>query len=64
MEAFLTGTSFALSSYQSITEELFVLAYQAVIEVGEFKQGENALIHAGASGVGIAAIQLARFRGA
>ena len=32
--------------------------------VGEFKKGEDVLIHAGASGVGIAAIQLARKYGA
>lgn len=31
---------------------------------GEVKQGENVLVHAGASGVGVAAIQLARVYGA
>ncbi|KAJ7600262.1 hypothetical protein C8J56DRAFT_1010338 [Mycena floridula] len=44
--------------------EAFFTAFQAMIIYGEIKPGENALVHAGASGVGIAAIQLARFRGA
>jgi len=44
--------------------EAFLTAFQAMILYGEVKPGENALVHAGASGVGIAAIQLARFRGA
>lgn len=35
-----------------------------MVVYGEVKNGENALVHAAASGVGIAAIQLARFRGA
>jgi NADPH:quinone reductase-like Zn-dependent oxidoreductase len=39
-------------------------AYQALIVLGELKAGEHVLIHAAASGVGIAAIQLARLFGA
>ncbi|KAJ7062331.1 quinone oxidoreductase [Mycena amicta] len=35
--------------------------FQAVVLYGEIKPGDNVLVHAGASGVGIAAIQLARF---
>jgi hypothetical protein len=35
-------------------------AYQALIVLGELKAGEHVLIYAAASGVGIAAIQLAR----
>ncbi|KAJ3926427.1 MAG: hypothetical protein NXY57DRAFT_966542 [Lentinula lateritia] len=38
--------------------------YQALVVYGEMKEGENVLVHAAASGVGIAAIQLARVRGA
>jgi NADPH:quinone reductase-like Zn-dependent oxidoreductase len=39
-------------------------AFQAMVKYGEVKQGENVLVHAGASGVGVAALQLARFYGA
>lgn len=35
-------------------------AYQAVFLEGNMKKGANVLVHAGASGVGVAAIQLAR----
>lgn len=44
--------------------EAFLTAFQAMILYGEIKSGENAMVHAAASGVGIAAIQLARLRGA
>ncbi|TFK48727.1 quinone oxidoreductase [Heliocybe sulcata] len=44
--------------------ENFLTAYQALIVIAEFKAGESVLIHAGASGVGIAAIQMARAYGA
>lgn len=40
--------------------EVFLTAYQAVCWLGKLKQGEKILIHAGASGVGSAAIQIAR----
>ncbi|KAG0780603.1 hypothetical protein G6F22_009992 [Rhizopus arrhizus] len=43
----------------SIPETWFV-AYQALHLVGEMRKGESVLIHAGASGVGVAAIQLAK----
>ena len=33
-------------------------AFQAVVLVGEIKPGDNVMVHAGASGVGVAAIQL------
>nr|ADE10073.1 ADH N [Tremella fuciformis] len=39
--------------------EAWMTAYQALFVEGNFQPGQNALIHAGASGVGIAAIQLA-----
>ena len=40
--------------------EVFLTAYQALILLGELDNGQTVLIHAGASGVGTAAIQLAR----
>lgn len=39
--------------------EVFLTAYQAVIWLGKLQENEKILIHAGASGVGTAAIQLA-----
>ncbi|KAI6130027.1 quinone oxidoreductase putative [Pisolithus croceorrhizus] len=42
----------------------FITAQQAVLLYGELKKGDNVLVHAGASGVGIAAIQMARSFGA
>ncbi|PAD21988.1 NAD(P)H-quinone oxidoreductase [Terribacillus saccharophilus] len=44
--------------------EVFMTAYQTLHWLGELKQGETVLIHAGASGVGTAAIQLAKQAGA
>ena len=44
--------------------EVFLTAYQALHWLGKLQTGERILIHAGASGVGTAAIQLARAMGA
>ena len=44
--------------------EVFLTAYQALHWLGKLQTGERVLIHAGASGVGTAAIQLARTMGA
>ncbi|KAJ6550669.1 quinone oxidoreductase [Mycena vulgaris] len=44
--------------------ECFLTAFQALIVYGEVRPNEDVLVHAGASGVGLAAIQLARFYGA
>jgi tumor protein p53-inducible protein 3 len=45
--------------------EVFLTAWQALVWLGKLQKGETVLIHAGASGVGTAAIQLAReFAGA
>lgn len=44
--------------------EAWITATQALFFVGEFKKAEKVLLHAGASGVSIAAIQLARRAGA
>jgi len=40
--------------------EVFLTAFQALFSIGALQQGERVLVHAGASGVGLAAIQLAR----
>lgn len=44
--------------------EVFLTAFQALVWLGDLQAGEVVLIHAGASGVGTAAIQLARLLGA
>lgn len=44
--------------------ENFITAFQALVKCGELKQNDDVLIHAGASGVGVAAIQIARVFGA
>ncbi|MFJ9496689.1 NAD(P)H-quinone oxidoreductase [Brevibacillus centrosporus] len=40
--------------------EVFLTAYQTLYWIGKLQEGETVLIHAGASGVGTAAIQLAK----
>lgn len=40
--------------------EVFLTAYQSLFTIAELKPNQNVLIHAGASGVGTAAIQLAK----
>lgn len=44
--------------------EVFLTAYQALFWLGELSAGDHALIHAGGSGVGTAALQLTRAAGA
>lgn len=44
--------------------EVFVTAHEALIHLGRLQPGETVLIHAGAGGVGGAAVQLARAAGA
>ena len=44
--------------------EAFLTAFQALVWIAQLKAGETVLIHAGASGVGTAALQLARLIGA
>ncbi|KXN74058.1 NAD(P)H quinone oxidoreductase, PIG3 family [Conidiobolus coronatus NRRL 28638] len=54
-----------LSFIQAATiPEVWFTAYQALHLVGNIKQGDDVLIHAGASGVGLSAIQLAKRAGA
>ncbi|WP_319774134.1 SDR family NAD(P)-dependent oxidoreductase [Breoghania sp.] len=42
----------------------FLTAYYALLELARLQPGETALIHGGAGGVGLAALQLAKWRGA
>ncbi|WP_300471734.1 SDR family NAD(P)-dependent oxidoreductase [Breoghania sp.] len=42
----------------------FLTAYYALIELARLSEGETVLIHGGAGGVGLAALQLAKWRGA
>ncbi|MBA3469632.1 MAG: hypothetical protein H0T53_08305, partial [Herpetosiphonaceae bacterium] len=44
--------------------EVFFTVYDNLFNWGRLKTGETALIHGGGSGIGTAAIQLARWRGA
>ena len=44
--------------------EVFLTAFQAINWIADLKQGERILIHAGASGVGTAALQIAKAIGA
>jgi len=44
--------------------EVFLTTYQAMVWIAQLKKGERILIHAGASGVGTAAIQVAKAIGA
>lgn len=44
--------------------EVFLTAYQALVDLSNFQAKEKLLIHAGASGVGTAAIQLGKLLGA
>lgn len=46
------------------TAEVFLTAYQLLFSIGNLQPGQTVLIHAGASGVGTAAIQLAKAAGA
>lgn len=44
--------------------EAFITAHDAIFTLGDLKHGESLLIHAVGSGVGLAALQLAKARGA
>jgi len=55
----------SLKSYEATAiPEVFLTAYQATLWYGKLTKGKSILIHAGASGVGTAAIQIAREIGA
>lgn len=51
--------SFSFAEAAAIPE-VFLTAYQTLYWIGKLQQGETVLVHAGASGVGTAAIQLAK----
>jgi NADPH:quinone reductase-like Zn-dependent oxidoreductase len=53
-----------LSEQAAAIPEVFFTAYDALIDKANLQAGDTVLIHAGASGVGTAAIQLARVMGA
>ena len=55
--------SFSFTQAASIPE-VFLTAFQTLFWIGKLEAGEIVLIHAGASGVGTAAIQLAKAKGA
>ena len=47
-----------------VNSDICQSAFQVLVVVGQLKKDENVLVHAGASGVGLAAIQIARAYGA
>ena len=71
-ENFLTGTCFKryyadrnlISSVMWPAWGFIVTAFQALVLIGKIQNADNVLVHAGASGVGVSAIQLARIYGA
>lgn len=54
----------ALSLEQAPVYTVFLTAYYALIDVARLQAGERVLIHNGAGGVGLAAIQIAQWLGA
>ena len=54
---------FQLAALSSCTDHART-AFQALVMIGDIKPGDDVLVHSGSSGVGTAAIQLARFFGA
>ncbi|MFI6099454.1 type I polyketide synthase [Lentzea sp. NPDC051213] len=64
-EPYLTRLPDAWTFEQGASVPLvFLTAYYALIELGNVQPGEKVLVHAGAGGVGMAAIQVARHLGA
>ncbi len=55
------GWSFAQAA---TTPVAFLTAYYGLVDLAELKPGESVLIHAAAGGVGMAAVQVARYLGA
>ncbi len=55
------GWSFEQAAGMSV---VFLTAYFGLVDLADLRAGETVLVHAGAGGVGMAAIQLARQRGA
>ena len=64
-ESLLTKVPTALSFVEAAAiPEAFITAHDAIFTLGELKKGETLLIHAVGSGVGLAALQLAKAKGA
>ncbi|WP_432844586.1 SDR family NAD(P)-dependent oxidoreductase [Amycolatopsis sp. CA-161197] len=64
-ERFLARTPDAWSEVDAASVALvFLTAYYALVDLANLRPGESVLIHAGAGGVGMAAIQLAQYLGA
>ena len=73
-ENFLTGTfpkantntnrQMISSSVMCPPWGIIVTAFQALVLIGKIQKNDHVLVHAGASGVGVAALQLARIYGA
>ncbi|MET7718884.1 SDR family NAD(P)-dependent oxidoreductase, partial [Streptomyces sp. NPDC005407] len=55
------GWSFAQAASVPV---VFLTAYYALVDLGGLRAGESVLVHAAAGGVGMAAVQLARYLGA
>ncbi|MBZ6232803.1 SDR family NAD(P)-dependent oxidoreductase, partial [Streptomyces olivaceus] len=55
------GWSFAVAASVPI---VFLTAYYGLVDLAELRAGESLLVHAGAGGVGLAAVQLGRHLGA
>ena len=66
LETFLTGDYRYISEHAvaKVTLLLGRTAFQALVFCGDLKSGVDVLVHAGASGVGVAACQIARLYGA
>ncbi len=63
--ALLTGIPQGWSFEQAAAVPLvFLTAYRALVDIADLQPGERVLVHAGAGGVGMAAIQLAHHLGA
>jgi NADPH:quinone reductase-like Zn-dependent oxidoreductase len=61
-EVFITGERDEML-LGALNSDICQLAFQTLVVVGQVKKDDNVLVHAGASGVGLAAIQIARTYG-
>jgi len=73
LETFLTGDILSHCTHTHVSSLIYEngarppptrTALQALIFCGDLSSGEDVLVHAGASGVGVAACQIARMYGA
>ena len=63
-ENFLTGADFIPHRISLRLVDTLASAFQCLVLCSGLKEDDDVLIHAGASGVGIAAIQISRVKGA